>query len=204
MSVLAIVQARLNSTRFKNKALADLCGKPVIAHVIERVETIMGVDDVVLACPRGDAETFQRVLPRTTVLGPKVKDEDVLGRFAVIVETLKPKAVVRITGDCPMIDQAIAAEVIECYRQQPLVDYVSNVCEGYIDGTDVECFCADALMWAHRTATDPYDREHVTSWITRTVPRAKQDRVVPLRSGRKTSIDLPSDLEYVRSLMVMA
>ena len=192
MGVVAIVQARLGSARFPRKALAELNGKPLIAHVIERVEQIRGIDDVILACPHFDGEEFQRVLPRTTVCSPLIPDNDVLGRYAIIAEYLKCETIMRVTGDCVLFDPRIAEQVLACYDRDPLAEYASNLgSSSYTDGIDCEVFSREALLWANRAATDPHDREHVTSWLRRNV------RCVTL----KTSIDTPEDLAFVRSLL---
>jgi spore coat polysaccharide biosynthesis protein SpsF (cytidylyltransferase family) len=130
-------------------------------------------------------------------------ENDVLGRYAQIMAKLDDyDTVCRITGDCPMLSPRVAEQVIALYRADPHVEYASNIAPGYVDGEDVEVFSAEALAWAHRCATKPYDREHVTSWIRRNVKTA----TLPprdVRYGVKTSVDTIDDLERVRQLMAV-
>lgn len=202
MNTVAIVQCRLGSTRFPNKALADLAGRPLIAHVVERARQIQGLDSVVVAVPSWhDAEAIGKALPSDVPLYAfsSVAESDVLGRYMLAASIVNASVVLRITGDCPMLNPRIAEQVLAAFCSGPGIEYASNIADGYEDGTDVEVFSVAALKWAAREAKQPSDREHVTSWLRRnvkcvTVPCAEPGR-------RKTSIDTIEDLEYVRSLM---
>lgn len=201
--VVCIVQARLGSTRFPRKALADLGGKPVIVHVLERAAQIVGVHETVAAIPYADDELAAVIETSgfTVVKGPTY---DVLDRYALVASRTAADVVVRITGDCPLFSPQIASDVLALHLGTPQCEYASNVTPGYVDGEDVEVFSAAILQRAHREATELHDREHVTSWIQNhartiaTLPPANP------RPGVKTSIDTPEDLERVRALLVTA
>lgn len=196
MSVLAIIQARLGSTRFPRKALADLGGKPLIAHVLERVRRC--VPTVVLAVPESDLSAFLWV-PDVPVYAPGVDPNDVLARF-VAVAALYPEhdTIMRVTGDCPLWDPAEGHLALFQYERLGGHHYVWNVTDGYVDGEDVEVFSRAMLLEAHWHAKDPADREHVTPYIRRRYPVAT---VMPdVKRSLKTSVDTPEDLERVRAL----
>jgi spore coat polysaccharide biosynthesis protein SpsF (cytidylyltransferase family) len=206
MSTLAIVQARLSSTRLPRKALMEIAGVPMLAHVLERVAAMRLPDVVVLALPTGDDdhELFswagrQRTLRVGVSRPPRVAPDDVLGRFAYVAE-LYPEAdaIVRITGDCPLLAPELADLVVSVYRARS-EEYVTNVTAGYVDGTDVEVFSRDALLWAHERARQASDREHVTPWIRRYLAAHV---VQPERdySWLKISVDTREDLARVRSI----
>lgn len=199
MPTLAIIQARLGSTRFPRKALAELCGLRLIDHVVERALAIRSVDDVVLAVPEGDGWMHPLA---TEAIG--VEPNDVLGRFAMVAaQHPTHDTIIRITGDCPLFNPAEAERVLALYRSIPDCHYAWNVAPGYCDGEDCEVFSREALLNAHWHATEASDREHVTSWI-----RANYPVVTAMPQGqlhrRKTSVDTVADLEYVRSLMERA
>ncbi len=199
---VAIIQARTTSTRFPNKVLADLAGKPLIQHVIERTARIRGLDDLCVTIPEGD-DALHEVLDALGVpvcLGPEY---DVLARYAMAADQRHAATVIRVTGDCPLFDPTIADAVLTLYHADPFVEYASNVAPGYIDGTDVEVFSHSALSWANRAARDAYDREHVTSFIRR---NCKKVTLPPAfdAEGLKTSIDCLSDLDAVRILYASA
>ena len=175
----------------------DIGGKPMIQHVVERVYRIRGVDDVVLAVPCDDWRDFVGLCGHVSGAAGVAAD-DVLGRF-VNVAGIYPECdtIVRVTGDCPLLDPEIASNVLQLF-QRSRAWYAWNVYPGYIDGTDVEVFRRECLMRAHVEATDPEDREHVTSFVRRHYPVVTLKPTKP--GGRKTSVDTLEDLEYVRSI----
>lgn len=201
---LGIIQARLGSFRFPRKALADLQGKPLIQHVVDRALRIRGLDHLVLACPDHDAVAFGEALTDSIrVLGFSCPDDDVLQRFALTLDRYpNSDTVMRLTGDCPMLEPRICEQVLGVYqmkRRAEGVEYVWNCAPGYVDGEDCEVFSASALKWAARSAA-PFDREHVTPWIRR---NCKTFTLMPEsdRGYLKTSVDTIEDLERVRRLV---
>lgn len=201
MSVLAIIQARLGSTRLPYKALADIGGKPLVAHVVDRVRQVRGVDTVVLAVPPKDASTFKMLGLGVPVLAPDVETSRVLDRFAAVVAMYQgADTIMRVCADCPLFDPRQAERVLDAYRTVPGCHYAWNVAEGYTDGEDVEVFSRTALLNAFWRADRPDQREHVTVWI-----REHYDAATVLPDGeryrRKTSVDSEEDLQWVRSVI---
>jgi spore coat polysaccharide biosynthesis protein SpsF len=193
--VLCVIQARLGSTRLPLKALELIGGKPLIQHVVERAQQIRGVDDVVLAVPSGEVVELSYA-PHTS--GPDVPENDVLARFASVAQMYPThETIIRLTGDCCRLDPRIAENVLGLFYQTRAW-YAWNVCPGYTDGEDVEVFRREALMRAHREATDHGDREHVTTWIRRHYAIVTLKPQGPAR--RKTSVDTAADLAHVRAL----
>lgn len=195
MPVLAIIQARLGSTRLPQKALAYIGARTLIDHVYEHALLIQRADHVVLAVPAGQGH----IHPWATEV-PGVAETDVLGRLAAVAEQWPDhETLVRVTGDCPLLNPQIADDVIASFLAHPNLAYVWNVTDGYVDGEDVEVFSREALLRAHREATDAADREHVTPWMRRHYDYLT---VRPIRDGRglKTSVDTFEDLERVRDL----
>jgi len=196
MSVLCIIQARLGSERLPRKVLMDIDGRPLISHVVQRACGIRGVDTFVLAVPHAEAGMFASNVVH--VCGPEVPENDVLARFAA-VSNFYPQhdTIMRVTGDCPLLNPRVAEAVLKLYRECHAW-YAWNVYPGYTDGEDVEVFSRSALVRANELAIDPKDREHVTPWIRRTYPVVT---LKPTVTGqRKTSVDTQEDLDYVRSL----
>lgn len=164
MKVVAIIQARLSSTRLPRKVLADLHGKPLIDHVIERAQAVNGVDLVVLNVPEDDRELqVGRACP---VYPVKNQEQDVLGSYLHVAEWAKADVIVRLTGDCWSICPEVSSKVIELYLQGGC-DYASNIqpFTTWPDGLDTEVFSMNVLRRAASKANTDYDRQHVTSWI---------------------------------------
>lgn len=166
MRCIAVVQARMGSTRLPGKVLRSLRGKPVLHHVLDRVMRARSVDGVVLATTR---------LPQDDVLAnigadmglPVVRGEvnDVLSRYAQAARLTRADAVIRITADCPCIDPEIIDRVVAAHRTAG-ADYTSNVHpRSFPHGLDVEVIDVRALHIADREATEASHREHVTSFI---------------------------------------
>jgi spore coat polysaccharide biosynthesis protein SpsF (cytidylyltransferase family) len=199
-TALVVIQARLSSERFPEKILADLCGKPVLQHVIDKAKQIVGVADVVVAVP--NEAVRQRLAEKgiASIAVSRVSENDVLGRFAWLANQWKSHEVfIRITGDCPMLDPQICEAVLARFNQGNL-DYCSNVVTNYVDGTDCEVFSREALMTADREASTDYEREHVTPWIKQNL---RCDVVLPPKGskGGKTSIDTPEELDALRKTL---
>jgi spore coat polysaccharide biosynthesis protein SpsF (cytidylyltransferase family) len=199
-----VVQARMGSTRFPGKVLADLGGAPLLARLLERLALVPGTalavatstepaDDPIAALAAG--------LGVPCVRGPL---EDVLARFVLAARELDLDPVVRITGDCPLADPGLIAELLDVYRDaDPPAAYVSNVRPPtFPDGLDVEIVSRAALERADRESTDPVEREHVTTHVARRPERYRQVNVVAEddRSGERWTVDYPADLELVRAV----
>jgi len=205
-STLAIIQARLGSTRFPQKVLADLHGKPVLRHVVERARAIPGVDRVVVACPLSDYHAIEAVAGfGVGVFGAKGDENDVLRRFALLVKGRMPVThVLRVTGDCPLLAPDLAGLVLEQVTAHGFPYCASRADDaptGWPDGLDVEAFTADALLEADRDATDPADREHVTRWLRQRAAYYCPPPCPATWPTVKLSIDTPADLDAVRRVL---
>lgn len=211
--IVAIIQARMKSTRLPGKALKDIDGRPMILHVIERALAIRGVDRVALNVPLDDMSHFDNLIlrPRLSVHGVQNQEQDVLGSFLTVAEREEADVIVRVTGDCPLLCPTIAGNVVELYKKmargnlQNELIYCANdtLKSGYPDGTDVEVFSMLALRNAARYTCESMARQHVTTYIRQTYPNygvmsplGWWPEVAPL----KLSVDEEKDLEFVRRI----
>lgn len=206
--VLAVVQARLGSTRLPGKALMEIAGCPMVAHVVKRIAATPGVDGVVLAttvAPEDDAlADFARSAGVPCVRGSVA---DVLDRFRLAVALHPADVVVRAGADCPLLDPAVSGRVVAEYlRRVPDVDYVSNVHPPtYPDGLDTEVFSRAALerAWREASPDSHRDREHVSPYIWERRPErfrlANVDHGEDL-SGLRWTVDDARDLDFVRAV----
>jgi glutamate-1-semialdehyde 2,1-aminomutase len=202
VKTVAIVQARMGSTRFPNKVMRPLDGAPMIAVLLERLARARLVDEIVVATtdtPRDEPlAAFVRALGYTVYRG---SEQDVLDRFHRAATAAGAQTVIRITGDCPLVDPTVVDEVCARFRDAG-VDYVSNVAPPtYPDGLDVEVFSFRALEEAWREATIPAHREHVTPFLREagrftTLNVAHADD----QSRERWTVDEPRDLAVVESV----
>ena len=166
MKTLAIVQARMGSTRLPNKVMRPILGVPMIELLLDRLSQSELVDGIVIATSRdpGNKSLIEHIgsLGYESYQG---SEDDVLDRYYHVAQQFAAETVVRITGDCPLVDPHIVDQVTsEFYSRQ--VDYLSNTDPPtYPDGLDVEVFRFEALEQAWKMAKEPREREHVTPYI---------------------------------------
>lgn len=163
--ILAILQARMSSTRLPGKVLMPLAGAPMIVRQIERVARARRIDKLVVATslnPGDDA--IEKVVRREGIAVHRGSLDDVLARFIGALDEHGPADhVVRLTADCPLADPFVIDETIETLLETG-ADYASNTPphRAFPKGLDVEVMTADTLRRAAASATTPEEREHVT------------------------------------------
>jgi spore coat polysaccharide biosynthesis protein SpsF (cytidylyltransferase family) len=201
--IVAVVQARMQSTRLPGKVLADIGGKPALAHVLERASHVRGVDEVVLAIPAVAADDPLEPIGRAA--GVRVirgHADDVLDRYRAAAIASDADAVVRITADCPLLDPDISSRVVRQFIDGHL-DYASNTHPpSFPDGYDTEIIAAATLDAAWREAADPYEREHVTPFIWRRPERFRMANVSDAvdHSHWRLTLDTARDLQRLRAI----
>lgn len=201
MKTVALIQARMTSTRLPGKIMADLGGKPLLARVVERVRRAQTLDLVVVATT--DRLTDDSVMQFCEVSNTpyfRGDENDVLDRFYRAAKHFGADVIARLTADCPLLDPAVIDRVVRAFHTGEY-DYVSNtLVPSYPDGLDTEVFSWRALERAWNEARLPSEREHVTPYIWKhpelfRLGGVKHD--VNLSELRWT-VDEPRDLELVR------
>lgn len=164
--VVAIIQARMGSVRFPKKVLQEVNGVPLLKTMVERIRRAKAIDEIVLAVPESPGNDplvdFGHAEGLMVVTG---SETDVLSRYAVAAEKSKASIVIRLTGDCPLIDWAIIDECVKPIAAGT-AEFACTSSE-YPDGLDVEVFTRALLDEAASLATDLFDREHVTPYMRR-------------------------------------
>jgi spore coat polysaccharide biosynthesis protein SpsF (cytidylyltransferase family)/biotin carboxylase/RimJ/RimL family protein N-acetyltransferase len=163
---IAIIQARMTSTRLPGKVLATLDGQPLLAHMLERVQRARHLDGVWVATTTNAADDpVAKLCQSLDVPVFRGSESDVLGRFAQAAAQAQADVVMRLTADCPMIDPTLINEAIETF-ESGRYDYFSNAIQRtYPDGLDMELFTRAALDEADQKATESFQREHVTPYM---------------------------------------
>jgi glutamate-1-semialdehyde 2,1-aminomutase len=168
MKVVAIVQARLGSTRLPGKVLKPLGMRSLIGVLLERLSKSKEIAEVLVATSATAINAPLEEHVRSLGFGCFRGDEsDVLDRYLRAAAASGADVVVRVTGDCPLIDPDLVDEVVRRFKATN-ADYTSNTSPPtFPDGLDTEVFTYAALERAAREATEPYDREHVTPYLRR-------------------------------------
>lgn len=207
MKTLAIVQARTSSSRLPGKVLANLANKPMIIYQLERIKRCKKIDKIILATSSSSEDDVLASAVRAAGYDVfRGSLNDVLDRFRTCASDHDPRAVVRLTGDCPLTDHMLIDELVDAFYQGNW-DYLSNCALdrqlSVPDGFDVEVFRADILERAAREAQLPSEREHVTPWFRSATAglRWGHFRHQPIRPYYRVTVDDPVDLEVVRSIV---
>lgn len=204
--VVAIVQARMGSTRLPGKVLMDIAGTPMLVRHVERLQRASRVTEVVVATTLETAdEAISALCGQRGWACYRGSEHDVLGRYAEASRAHAADTIVRTTADCPLIDAAVVDSVVAALVDaQPYCDYASNCWPGYSypRGLDVEVLARTALERADREDTDPQTREHVTAYVLEH-PEAFRLRgvaLVPPCPALRWTVDTEDDLELMRRI----
>jgi len=199
--IVAIIQARMGSTRLPGKTMMDLAGTPLLNRLLTQLKGSNQLDEVVVATSTDPAdEVIARFAKENGYKAVRGSEQDVLSRYVLAADATKADIIVRLTADCPLHSPDTVDEVIAAFLKAK-ADYASNT-SPYTrpDGQDVEVFTRRMLGQAHAAAEPGPDREHVTPWIRRNTTISKLDVLHPLPHcpALRWSVDHPNDLEFAR------
>src|SRR6266852_4212836 len=204
MKVVAIIQARMGSTRLPGKVLMDLGGHPVLRWVVRAALAAPGVDEVWVATstlPADDA--IVEYCRKHAINWFRGSETDVLSRFVGAARAADADIVLRLTGDCPFLDPQVIGAVVRLLKDS-CADYCSNVSpRTYPDGLDVEAFTMNTLAFADREATREIDRDCVTTWIERNRDRCPAESIInpiPNMAGERWVLDTPADYRFCQEI----
>lgn len=199
--VIAVVQARMGSSRVPGKAMLDLSGRPLLGHMIDRVRRVRHVGPIVLATstdPRnGPMIDFARAEGLAVFCHPM--EDDLAGRVAGAIRDLPGDTVLKVGGDCPFIDPDVLQLMVDAALADPAADFVSNRVEwSYPLGLSADVLSRRAIAWADANLVAPEDRELFAVYI-----RDHRDRfkVVPIVHHEKLNhlgwtVDEPADVIF--------
>ncbi len=201
--ITCIIQARTDSKRLANKVLKEIEDAPVICHIINRIKRSRNVEQIILATTDNDSDKILLdIAEKFKIIGFAGDEDDVLERFFDAATSFSADPIVRITGDCPLVDPELLDIMIQIFLENKY-DYISNTIERtFPDGLDIEIFSFDALKKTHRQAKWSSEREHVTPFIVKNQDlfrvysyRNKQDL-----SNLRWCVDEEDDLLMVKQI----
>jgi spore coat polysaccharide biosynthesis protein SpsF len=203
MSVNAILQARFSSTRLPGKVLKKIVNKPMLALQIERVKESKLIDKIIVATSIEQSDdAIAALCEKLAIPCFRGNLNDVLDRFYQTAKSFPSNHIVRLTGDCPLIEAKIIDQVIKIHIKQA-ADYTSNCYTPCLpDGLDVEVFTNKALAQSWQQAKKPSEREHVTQFIRNHNESFKLAHYhhSPDLSSHRWTVDEPSDFELVEKI----
>lgn len=198
---VAIVQARMSSSRLPGKVLMSLAGKPVLEHVVRRISACNTISKVVVATSIDQSDdVIQDWCGKSGISCYRGSLEDVLDRYYQAAQIYQADAVVRITADCPIIDPIIVDEVVTKFWDNEY-DYYGLAGE-FPDGLDCTVFSFSALAQAWREATLQSEREHVGPYIEKHPELFKTGGLYKFTclTHYRWTLDEPRDYEFLQAI----
>lgn len=204
ISITAIIQSRMTSSRLPGKIMKEVMGKPLLAYMIERVKEARSVGRIIVATTtNSEDDVVARLTDKMDVLLYRGSEKNVLGRFHESALKYGCGTIMRLTGDCPLVDPDLLDELAAFYTNGGY-DYACNCLEPTLpDGLDAEIFSFAALEEAATHAVRPSDIEHVTPYMRRQAGhlkigswKFKQDL-----SHFRWTVDEQSDFDFVRQVI---
>ena len=203
MRTVAIVQARVNSSRLPGKVLKRLGKKTILQTVLERLSVAEAIDDVCCATSSSFADDpIESEAKNLGFLVFRGEYEDVLDRHLKAARYTEADVVVRVTSDCPCVDPKIVDSIIRL-REKKNVAYASNnMPRSWPIGMDAEVFESRALELAACLAVKPEEREHVSPWmrVSPLISRANLELKNKFFPKMRLTVDYPEDYEFFKLL----
>ncbi|MDH5523669.1 MAG: glycosyltransferase family protein [Desulfobulbaceae bacterium] len=204
MNTVAIVQARMTSTRLPGKVLKPLAGKVVLEHVLSRLSRCQLIDKIVVATTTDDDDdTLVDWCGQYGVSCFRGDRDNVLSRFHSCALQLDADEIVRVTSDNPLVDSSIVDQTIRLRRTEKADYAANNLVKTFPHGLDVEVITFKALEESHLEAVENYEREHVTQFVRH---REKRYKLVNLSSGEdwhdiRVTLDEDEDKQLIELVM---
>jgi glutamate-1-semialdehyde 2,1-aminomutase len=202
MKIVALVQARMGSTRLPGKVLRSITGKPMIELLLARLSQSSELDEIIVATSEENQNNqLQSIVESLGYKCTRGSEKDVLSRFYESAKFSGADIIVRITSDCPLVDSILVDECIKGYKNAN-VDYFSNVDPAsYPDGLDIEVMSFKSIERANNETDSEFDREHVTPYIRNSDSFSKASmRYIEDLSNQRWSVDEPEDLVVVTNI----
>lgn len=201
--VTIMLQARMDSRRLPGKVMIHISGKPMIWHIINRLKNVKLADEIILLTTKKSSDDILiKIAEKNNILHYRGAINDVLTRYYNCAQKFSSNIIIRITGDCPLIDPLLVDQLIKFYQLHSY-DYVSNTLKPtYPDGLDVEIFSFNTLQQLEKLTTKKSDREHVTSFIMKNKSHFKIfnfENTEDLSTLRWT-VDQKNDLKLIRKI----
>lgn len=201
--IIAIIQARMGSTRLPGKILMPILGEPMLARMLERVKRAERLDAIVVATSdKPEDDVVVELAQKCGVQVFRGGERDVLDRFYKAAKEARADIVVRLTGDCPLHDPGVIDEVITHFLAKK-ADY-THTPVNYPEGLDTEVFSYTSLERAAKDARLPSEREHVTPYIINHSELFRIDGAWSSGSGDYSamhwSVDTQADFDFVTKI----
>lgn len=201
---LAIIQARMSSSRLPGKVMQPIMGKPLLSYMIERLKPSKTIDQLIVATSDDASDSLIADWCRKEKISYFCGNlQDVLDRFyqcAISIEP-QPKIVIRLTADCPLHHHEVVDFAVGEFQEFGLDFFTNSFPPDFEDGFDVEVFSFEALQYAWAVRKEPGDKEHVTLLMRNNLMIRKGFKKFREHYKFNLSVDTPSQIETIRSIL---
>lgn len=199
--IVAIVQARVTSTRLPKKVFLRYNGASVLEHIYSRLCQSKYLDKVIFAIPSNKKNKILRNYLKKKeipfIAGPEL---NVLKRFYKVCNILNPKIIIRITADCPLVDFKLMDDMIKLFLLKKNFDFLSNsITRTYPDGLDIEIFKKRVLIETFKKTKKNFDKEHVTPYMIRNFKCFDYKNQIDL-SHKRWTLDTKKDHKKINKI----
>jgi spore coat polysaccharide biosynthesis protein SpsF len=204
MTMGAVIQARMGSSRLPRKVLEPLCGKPLLRYLLESVRRCASLDAIVVATSKEVADDpIAEFCAGEQVTCFRGSLQNVAERFVQVTGAFGFDAVVRVSGDSPLLDHRLIDRAVALFRQGGC-DIVTNVCpRSFPKGQSIEVLSVQTYQRAFPRMQDPADLEHVTRFFYahRDAYTVRNFAFEPACAELQMSVDTPQDLQRIAALI---
>ncbi|MGY5142936.1 MAG: cytidylyltransferase domain-containing protein [Candidatus Nitrosopumilus sp. bin_32a] len=198
-----IIQARTGSSRLPKKVLSKIQSKPMIWHVINRVKKVKNVEQIILATSTNVSDKpLVKIAEQENILAFTGNPTDVLDRYYQASLKFNANPIIRITGDCPLIDPKLISKMLDFFQHHKFDFLSNNLNPTYPDGLDASIFSFNALEQAWKKANLQSEREHVVPYITKhkNIFKIFSYENSKNLSNYRWTVDEKNDLTFVRKI----
>ena len=197
--IVAIIQARMNSSRLPGKIMLKVCGKPLLAHLVDRIKNSKTLDKIVIATSmEKQDDVIVDFCKKNNIMCIRGSETDLLSRYKIAADKTQADIIVRLTSDTPLLEYTIVDKVVNSYIENEH-DFVSNcypLPRTYPDGMNVEVFSREILDEMHFCAKKPSEREHVTFYVLMQPTKFKISRIDNDTDLSNYRFNLDYELDY--------
>ena len=207
-NTIAIIQARMNSTRLPKKVLMEVDGIPLLKYQLKRIGASNIIDKLIVATSTKVTDNIiENFCKKNEIACYRGSEDDVLNRYYECAKKYKSDVIVRLTADCPLLDPKVIDTILKVYLTNSY-DFVTNTSpiigeSTYPDGMDVEIFSFKILDKAQKEAKKPSDREHVTSffWRKKNLFSTFRCSLKKDLSAYRITLDYTKDFEVISAII---
>jgi len=206
MRFVAIIEARMTSSRLPGKVLLPALDRPMLAHLTRRLKTVPSIDEIVLATTTNAADdVLVEFAEKDGISVFRGSEDDVMSRVIGAADSVQADVIVEITGDCPIVDPDLVEQTIRIYKRNEAQYAANSYISSYPDGMDTQVFSVGALKRSYSMTDDPLDREHVSRYIVNHPEIFSHVYLIAPPSlhwpGLKLTLDEPTDYELILKLI---